>query len=93
MVINYSLIFLSVFKLFQAVDWRTSRRLLREKRGAGDPTGEAEEAPVPPAESGDLCANQQRLVNDSKANKGANSNEQKINLLFMYWKLLQKPNG
>ena len=50
-----------IFDTFLAVDLRASRRLLREKRGTGDPTGEAEEAPATPAESEDLCANQQRL--------------------------------
>ena len=29
----------SDFSTFLAVDWSASRRLLREKRGAGDPTG------------------------------------------------------
>ena len=46
---------------YLAVDFRASRRLLREKRGAGDPTGAgAEEAPDPPAESVDLRGNQLR---------------------------------
>ena len=50
-----------VSKYIQAVGWSASRRLLREKRGAGDPTGAcAEEAPGPPAESEDLHGNQQR---------------------------------
>ena len=38
-----------------AVDFRAYRRLLREKRGAGDPAGAcAEEAPGLPAESEDM---------------------------------------
>ena len=45
----------------QAAYWSAYRRPLREKRGAGDPTGEAEEAPGPPAESEDMHGNKQRF--------------------------------
>ena len=53
---------LDLFNTFLAVDFREYRRLLREKRGAGDTTGEAEEAPGPPAESVDMRGNQQRSL-------------------------------
>ena len=56
-----------IFNTFLAVDLRAYRRLLREKRGAGDPAGEAEEAPGPPAESEDMRGNQQRFLTDNHA--------------------------
>ena len=50
----------TLFINLSAGDCSTSRRLLREKRGTGDPAGAcAEEAPGPPAESEDLCGNRQ----------------------------------
>ncbi|MFY0801585.1 hypothetical protein [Peribacillus frigoritolerans] len=39
------------FLLKHKVDWKGRTRLLREKRGKGDPRRPAEEAPRPPAES------------------------------------------
>ena len=55
-----------IFINFIAVDFRAYLRLLREKRGAGDPGGAcAEEAPGPPAESEDMRGNQQRTLTES----------------------------
>ena len=53
-----SIIVLFLYNSHLAVDWSASRRLLREKRVTGDPTGVAEEAPGPPAESEGLHGNQ-----------------------------------